>query len=149
MGLTVLCGVFSTFNMNVGKIVRKIMPFSHDIVMVLNNVMNVKCLYTTKFVVVVVMLVVMAVMAYGVWTTLFGLRATPHTRLRACDHYTSSTLLGGKRQSQSKFSSHCTWGTNGVCECRMGGKSTCIPTWHQMDHVSRSLELLSKTNSRR
>ena len=24
------------------------------------------------------------------------LRATSHTRLRACDHYTSSTLMGGK-----------------------------------------------------
>ena len=23
-------------------------------------------------------------------------RATSHTRLRACDHYTSSTLIGGK-----------------------------------------------------
>ena len=25
-----------------------------------------------------------------------SLRATSHTRLRACDHYTSSTLIGGK-----------------------------------------------------
>ena len=25
-----------------------------------------------------------------------GLRATSHTRLRACDHCTSSTLVGGK-----------------------------------------------------
>jgi hypothetical protein len=24
-------------------------------------------------------------------------RATSHTRLRACDHYTSTTLIGGKR----------------------------------------------------
>ena len=24
------------------------------------------------------------------------IRATSHTRLRACDHYTSSTLIGGK-----------------------------------------------------
>ena len=28
--------------------------------------------------------------------TLCRLRATPHTRLRACDHYTPSTIIGGK-----------------------------------------------------
>jgi hypothetical protein len=35
-------------------------------------------------------------------------------------------------------------GTNGVCECKMDAKSTWIPTWHQMDHVSWSLGLFSK-----
>jgi hypothetical protein len=25
-----------------------------------------------------------------------GLKATSHTRLKTCDHYTSSTLIGGK-----------------------------------------------------
>jgi hypothetical protein len=40
------------------------------------------------------------------------------------------------------------WGTNGVCERKkMDVKSTWIPTWHQMDHVSWSLRLLSKTTS--
>jgi hypothetical protein len=62
-------------------------------------------------------------------------------------HYTSSTLIGGKRQSWSKFASHYTWGTNGGCECKMDVKSTWIPTWHQMNHVSWSLGLFSKTTS--
>ena len=34
----------------------------------------------------------------------------------------------------SKFASHFTWGTNGVCECKMDVKSTCISTWHHMNH---------------
>ena len=37
--------------------------------------------------------------------------------------------------------------TNGVCECKMDVKSTWIPTWHRMDHVSWSLGLHSKTTS--
>jgi hypothetical protein len=37
--------------------------------------------------------------------------------------------------------------TNGVCECKMDVKSTWIPTWHRMDHVSWSLGLFSKTIS--
>ena len=71
-----------------------------------------------------------------------------------------------KRRSQSKFASHYAWytghiggsspgpssmagagpngvarvwGTNRVCECKMNVKSTSIPTWHWMDHVSWSL----------
>ena len=41
-----------------------------------------------------------------------------------------------KRRSRSKFAtSHYAWGANGVCECKMDVKSTCIPTWHWMDHV--------------
>ena len=67
-------------------------------------------------------------------------RATPHTRLRARDHCTSITLIGGKR-SWSKFASHYAWGTNGVCECKMDVESTWIPAWHRMDHVSCSLGL--------
>ena len=47
-----------------------------------------------------------------------------------------------KRWSRSKFtSSHDAWGTNGVCECEMDGRSTWIPTWHRMDRVSWSLGL--------
>ena len=48
------------------------------------------------------------------------------------------------RRSRSKFTSHYAWGTNGVGECKMDVKSTWIPTWHQMDHVSWSLELFTK-----
>ena len=32
----------------------------------------------------------------------------------------------------------------GVCECEMDVKSTWIPMWHQMDHVSWSLGLFLK-----
>jgi hypothetical protein len=39
-------------------------------------------------------------------------------RLRARDHYTSSTHWWN-RQRRSKFASHYTWGTNKVCECKM------------------------------
>jgi hypothetical protein len=53
-----------------------------------------------------------------------------------------------KRQSQSKFASHHAWGTDGVCECKMMDvKSTWIPTWHQMEHVSWSLGLFSNTTT--
>jgi hypothetical protein len=31
----------------------------------------------------------------------------------------------------------------GVCECKMDVKSTWIPTWHRMDHVSWLLGLFS------
>ena len=52
-----------------------------------------------------------------------------------------------KRQSQSKFASHKAWGTNRVGECNMDVKSTWVPTWHQLDDTSCSLELFSKTTS--
>ena len=58
------------------------------------------------------------------------------------------TLIGWKRWSWSKFAaSHYAWGTDGVCECEMDVKSTWIPTWHRMDHVSWSLGPFSKTTS--
>ena len=54
---------------------------------------------------------------------------------------TLQALHWWKRRSWSKFASHYTWGTNGVCECKMYVKST----WHQMDRVSWSLgRLFSK-----
>ena len=34
--------------------------------------------------------------------------------------------------------------TEYITECKMDVKSTWIPTWHQMDHVSWSLGLFSK-----
>ena len=52
-----------------------------------------------------------------------------------------------KRQSRSKFASQYTWGTNRVCDCKMDVKSTWIPTWHRMDHVTWSLGLFSRTTS--
>ena len=47
-----------------------------------------------------------------------------------------------KRWSRSKFASHHAWGTNGVCEWKRDEKSTWIPTWHQVGHVSWSLGLI-------
>jgi hypothetical protein len=38
-------------------------------------------------------------------------------------------------------------GTNTICECKMDVKSTWIPTWHQMAHVSWSFGLISKTTT--
>ena len=51
-----------------------------------------------------------------------------------------------KRLNRSKFASHYAWGTNGVCDCKMDVKSTWIPTWHRMGHVSWSLGLVSKNH---
>jgi hypothetical protein len=76
-------------------------------------------------------------------------RATSHTRLRAREtiHFKHAHWWGTR--SRSKFASHYAWGTNGVCEwnARWMCTSTWIPTWHQMDHVSWSLGLFSKTTS--
>ena len=80
---------------------------------------------------------------FSVWTSL-SLRATSHRRLRARDHYTSITLIGGKRRSWSKFASQCAWGTKRVCECKMDVKPTWLPTWHHIDHNSWSLGLFLK-----
>jgi hypothetical protein len=74
-------------------------------------------------------------------------KTTSHTRLRARDDYTLSTLIGGKGGVGSSMLHTACEGTNGVCECKMDVKSTWIPTWHQMDHVSWSLGLFSKTTS--
>ena len=47
-----------------------------------------------------------------------------------------------KRRSRSKFLLYTMLrGTNIVCECKMDAKSTWIPTWHRLDHVSWSLGL--------
>ena len=43
------------------------------------------------------------------------------------------------------IASHYAWGTYKVCECKIDVKSTWIPTWHWMDHVTWSLGLFSKT----
>jgi hypothetical protein len=75
------------------------------------------------------------------------LRATSHTRLNAHDHYTSSTVTDGKGGAGPSSLHTMLEGPNGVCECKMDVKSTWIPTWHGMDHVSWSLGLFSKTTS--
>ena len=50
-----------------------------------------------------------------------------------------------KVEPGSKFASHCAWGSNWVCECKMD--VTWIPTWHPMNYVSWSLGLYSQTTS--
>jgi hypothetical protein len=70
--------------------------------------------------------------------------ATSHTRLKARDHCTSSKSHQWKRWSRSRFASHYTSRTNWVSWCKMDVKSTWIPTWHQVDHVSWSLVVFSK-----
>ena len=63
------------------------------------------------------------------------------------DHHTSSTLIGGNGGAGGPSSLlHPTLEgrTEYVCECKMDVKSTWIPTWHQMDHVSWSLQLYPK-----
>ena len=77
------------------------------------------------------------------------LRATSHTRLRARDDYTSSTLIGGKGRAGPSSLLHTTLEgpTEYISECKMDVKSTWIPTCRQMDHVSWSLGLYSKTTS--
>ena len=75
-----------------------------------------------------------------------GWEPTSHIRLRARDHYTSSTLIGGNGGAGPSSLLHTyAWGTDGVCVCKMEAKSTWIPTWHRKDHVSWSLGLFSKT----
>ena len=74
-----------------------------------------------------------------------NIRPTSHTRLRARDHYNSSTLVGGKGGAGPSLLH--TLQFNGVCEHKMDVKSTWISPWHQMNHVSWSLGLFLKTIS--
>ena len=72
-------------------------------------------------------------------------RATSHTRLRAHDHYTSSTLIGGKcGAGPSSFRTMLEGRMEYISECMMDVKSTWIPTWHRIDHVSWSRGLFQK-----
>ena len=53
------------------------------------------------------------------------IRATSHTRLRGCDHCTSSTLIGGKGGAgPSSLHTTLEGPTKYVCECKMDVKST-------------------------
>ena len=76
------------------------------------------------------------------------LKATSHMILRACDHYTSSTLIGGKGGAgPSLLHASLEGPTEYMCECKMDVKSTWIPTWCRMDHVSWPLGVFSKITS--
>jgi hypothetical protein len=56
---------------------------------------------------------------------LFGLRATSHTRLKAQDHYISSTLIGGNsRAGPSSLHITLEGPMEYISECKMGVKST-------------------------
>ena len=80
--------------------------------------------------------------------TAHQLRDTSHTRLRARDQYTSSTLIGGKDGAgPSSLHNMLEGPTEYVCECKMDVKFTWIPTWHRMDRVSWSLGPFSKITS--
>jgi hypothetical protein len=54
-------------------------------------------------------------------------------------------LLGGKGGA-GPSSLYTTLEGPRVTECKMDVKSPWIPTWHQMDNVSWSLELFSKNH---
>jgi hypothetical protein len=72
-------------------------------------------------------------------------KAASHTRLRAHDHCTSSTLIGGKGRA-GPSSLHTTLeGPTKYVNGKMEVKSTWIPTWHQMDRVPWSLDYFQKS----
>ena len=66
-------------------------------------------------------------------------RATSHKRLRARDYYTSSTLIGGKGEACPSSVHTMLKGPTEYVNARWDVKSTWIPTWRQLDHVSWSL----------
>ena len=71
-----------------------------------------------------------------------------HTEETESVYVWSGHLIGGKgRAGPSLHYSMLEGPPEWVCECKMDVKSTWIPTWHQMDHVSWSLGLFSKTTS--
>ena len=72
------------------------------------------------------------------------MRTTSHTRLRARDHFTSSTLISGKGGAGPSSLPTTLEGPTEYVNSKMDVKSTWIPTWHQVDHVSWSLGHLSK-----
>ena len=89
-------------------------------------------------------------LALLIWP-LSHIRATSHTRLRARDHYTPSTLIGEKGgAAPSSLHTTLEGPTEWVCECKMDVKCTWIDSyvaWSQTDHASWLLGLFSKTTS--
>ena len=68
------------------------------------------------------------------------IEATSHMRRRARNHYTSSTLIGGKGGA-SPSSFHTTLRDQHSMWMQDGREVYMIPTWHPMDRVSWSLRL--------
>jgi hypothetical protein len=63
------------------------------------------------------------------WHAYARLRAPSHTRLRARDQYTSSTLIGGKGGARpSSLHTMLEGPTDYISECKMDVKSTWTPT---------------------
>ena len=56
------------------------------------------------------------------------LRVTSHMRPRACDQYTSSTLIGGKGGAGPSLVHTTLRGINGVSECKMDVK-VCMDSY--------------------
>ena len=76
------------------------------------------------------------------------LRATSHMRLRARNHYTLSTLIGGKGGAGPSSLHTMLEGPTKYVNARWRSSlHGFLPTWHQMDRVSWSLKLFSKTTS--
>ena len=59
--------------------------------------------------------------------------------LRARDHYASSTLISGKGGAGPSSLPTMPEGPTEYVNSKMDVKSTWIPTWHRMDHISYSL----------
>jgi hypothetical protein len=72
------------------------------------------------------------------------LRATSHTRLRARDHYTSSTLIGGKGGSGPSLLLTTLVGPTEHVNARMDGKVHVDSYGASNEHVSWSLGLFSQ-----
>jgi hypothetical protein len=74
--------------------------------------------------------------------------ATSHARLRARDHCTLSTLVGGKGGAGPSSLYTMLEGPTEYENARwMYSLHGWIPTWHRMDHVSWSLGLFLETTS--
>ena len=75
---------------------------------------------------------------------MWRVRATSHKKLRARDHYTSSILIGGKGGAGPTSLHTMLEGLTEYVNARWMVKSSWVPTWHRMDHVSWSLGLFSQ-----
>jgi hypothetical protein len=85
----------------------------------------------------------------NLWTTSYmnAQRGPLHTRPRAREHYTSSTLIGGKgRARPSSLQTTLEGPTKHVNARCMDAKSTWIPIWHRMDHVFMVTWIISKNH---
>jgi hypothetical protein len=74
----------------------------------------------------------------------YDLRATSHTKLRACDHCTSSVVIGRKGGAGPSSLHTMLEGPMEYVNARWMQKSTWSLEWHQMNHVSWPLGLFQK-----